>query len=131
MEQACNESWPVCNQIAGCLLGTQSYVKGRIPASTRTIIHLDEPSTVAVSLFLDSVGSSGTQTTLVFYEGSCRGRTPVVVTGVEFTQEVEKLGAFARSADLTELGDHLIEFSSDAQAEYLLKIDVTPTRNTL
>ena len=34
----------------------------------------------------------------------------------------------SRDADLSGVGDHLIEFESDARARYLMKVDVLPLR---
>ena len=41
----------------------------------------------------------------------------------------EKFGEFSREADLTGVGDHLIDFTSDMQARYVLKVEVLPLRN--
>jgi hypothetical protein len=41
---------------------------------------------------------------------------------------VEKTGEYIQQADLTGVGDHLVEFSSDMRARYAVKVEVEPTR---
>jgi hypothetical protein len=50
------------------------------------------------------------------------------MTGDAFVKENEDIGFVSRSDDLTGLGDHRIEFTSDVQARYDFKVDVTPLR---
>lgn len=123
---ACASPWPVCGELAGCLVGPESYIEGSFPATQRVIVRLNQPSTVTVKLFLDSVTSSGKQITLDFYEDGCKSRVRQEATGREFVQETEQVGWFSRSADLVGLGDHLIEVTSDAQAQFTMEVDVTP-----
>lgn len=124
----CNESWPVCATFAGCLIGGQSYVTGRFPGDGRFIVQLAEPSTVTVSFFLENVSAAGDQLYLDFFEDHCRSRIRVAVEGREFVGESDRVGEFRRSAVLTGLGDHLIEFQSNAQLDYTVKVDVVPRR---
>jgi hypothetical protein len=128
VEDTCGGQWPICDRIAGCLLGDQSYITGRFPGDRVIGIHLFEPSTVTLSFLLEDVGASGTQTSINFFEDRCRSRVRVELTGKAFVGEADKAGFVKREADLTGKDDHLIEFSSDAQAHYLLKVDVVPVR---
>ena len=130
IEDSCNQAWPVCSTVAGCLLGTQSYMSGRFPGTAQFIVQLAEPSSVSISVYLDGVTSTGTEASLTYYESGCQGRVPNKVTGTEFTKESDQVGFFTRSASLQDIGDHLVTFRSDAQAEYVLKVDVTPLRAT-
>jgi hypothetical protein len=124
----CNQSWPVCDLVAGCVIGNESYVQGRLPGTLRVIVRLDEPSNVSVALFLKDTTGAGTQAVFTFYEAGCTARTRVEMTGDVFVKENEDLGFVARSQDLTTLGDHRVEFTSDVQARYDFKLDVTPLR---
>ncbi len=124
----CDETWPVCNQIAGCLIGSESYLEGRLPGEVRFIVQVPEPSKVNVSFFVESASAAGDETAINFYEDRCRSRVRESVTGKKFLGEAEQFGVFSREALLTGLGDHLIEIISDAQVRYSLKVDVTPTR---
>ena len=68
------------------------------------------------------------ETAIDFFEDGCRSRIRQTISGQAFVGEQEQLGYVVRSADLTGVGDHLINFESDAQAEYLFTIEVVPDR---
>src|SRR6266851_4493270 len=95
VKDSCDRNWPICSQIAGCLLGTPSYIEGRLPGSTQFIVQLAEPSTVRLHVFVG---------------------------------ENDQLGEFMREADLFGLGDHLVNFTSDTDCRYTLKVDVEAKR---
>jgi hypothetical protein len=127
-EDACDGTWPVCSTQVGCLLGDTSYISGRFPGKNQVAYQLFEPSTVTVTFFLTDIAGAGEQTTLNFYEGSCRSRVTVDLTGKVLISESTQAGQVSRSADLSDKGDHLLEIESDARLNYLLKLDVLPLR---
>jgi hypothetical protein len=124
----CGGQWNVCATTAGCILGDRSYVAGRFPGTNRAVVTLFEPSQVTVSFYLSETTGSGLETVVNFHEGSCAARTRVAMTGAAFVAESQQVGLVARSADLSSLGDHLVEVQSDARTRYLLKVDVLPLR---
>jgi hypothetical protein len=124
----CDESWPICDGIAGCILGDTSYREGHFPGEGRFIVRLAEPSVVRLSFLLEETLAAGEQTVLTWYEDGCRGRIRQEISGRNFVAESDRLDGFSREADLNAVGDHLIEFSSDTQARYVLKVDVLPKR---
>ena len=124
----CTQQWPICDKIAGCLLGDQSYIEGRFPGNRLIGVQVFEPSTVTVSFQLEDVGASGDETAINFFEDRCRSRTRITIVGRTFLGENDKIGFVSRSADLSGIGDHLIEFSSDAHAHYLMTVRVLPIR---
>lgn len=124
----CSEPWEVCSQIAGCLVGEESYLEGRFPGEVRFIVQTPEPSRVKVSFFVEDARAAGDETAINFFEDRCRSRVRESVSGRSFLGEAEQFGEFSREALLTGLGDHLIEITSDAQARYSLKVEITPTR---
>lgn len=126
VQDLCNGTWPVCGTTAGCYIGSESFVEGGFPGEQRFVIHLDQPSTVRVRVLLDGVASAGTETRIDFFEAGCASRVQDTATGIDFTDEAERLGEFDRSADLDSIGDHLIQITSDAQAQYTLEVQVTP-----
>lgn len=124
----CNTEWPVCDTIAGCLLGDSSYIEGNFPTNRKIAVQLFEPSTVTVSFFPQRVAGAGLETSINFFEDRCRSRVRVAVEGRTFIGESEQSSFVKRSVDLSGVGDHLIEFTSDARMQYLMKIDVQPLR---
>jgi len=125
----CDAAWPVCSTMAGCILGPESYAEGRFPGQGRFIVQVPEAATVRVRFFLEEVIAAGEETVVTFHEEGCRARIRQSVSGRTALDTVEKQGEFSREADLTGVGDHLIEFSSDMQARYVMKVEVVPQRN--
>ena len=126
--EQCNESWPVCDLVAGCIVGNESYLTGLFPGTRRVIVRLDEASQVTASFFLKNIAAEGTTTTLTFYEGGCNSQIRVDLTGKAFVNEAQTVGFVARNENLNDVGDHRFEFVSDTQAEYDFKLDVVPLR---
>lgn len=125
----CDASWPVCSQMAGCILGPESYAEGRFPGEGKFIVRVPEASTLKVSFFLEEVTAAGEETVVTFHEEGCRARKREAITGRLAVDSMERAGQFTREADVTGVGDHLIEFQSDMQARYVVKVEVTPLRN--
>src|SRR5262249_15756807 len=123
----CNESYSVCNQIASCFIGDDSYIEGRFPGEGRIIVRLEQPSTVTVSFFFDNITAVGTLTSIVWNETGCTANTRVDVPGQTVAAEANQTGVFERSENLLENDEHLIFFKSDLEATYLMKVDVIPT----
>ncbi len=128
MLDQCNESWPVCDLVAGCIIGNESYITGRFPGTGRVIVRIAEASAITMSFYLKNVAAGGTTTTLLFYEGGCQDRTRLDLNGDAFVQEAQNIGYVSRTENLTDVGDHRLEFTSDAQANYDFKLDVEPLR---
>lgn len=124
----CNGEWNVCDTTVGCFLGDRSYIEGRFPGENKVAIQLFEPSEVTVSFYLSETAGTGDETVLNFFETSCSSRVRVPVTGRSFVGEAEQKGFVSRSAELSGIGDHLIDVESDARTKYLMKIDVLPLR---
>jgi hypothetical protein len=128
-KDTCDAQWPVCSNVAGCILGQESYSEGRLPGKGQFIVQLPEASTVRVHFYLEDVVAAGEETVVTFHEEGCRARTRQSVSGRAALDSAEKFGEFIREADLTGVGDHLVEFESDMQARYVLKVEVQPLRN--
>jgi hypothetical protein len=125
----CDAQWPVCSRVAGCILGAESYMEGRLPGRAQFIVQLQEASTVRVRLFLEDVLAAGEETVMTFHEEGCRARVRAPASGRTVLDFAEKVGEFSREAELTGVGDHLVELDSDLQARYVLKVEVEPLRN--
>lgn len=128
VEDTCSQQWPICDKIAGCLLGEAGFIEGRFPGTRLIGVQVFEPSKVRLSFQLENVGAAGEETSINFFEDKCRSRTRVTISGRSFVGENDTTGLVKREAELSGVGDHLIEFTSDVRAEYILKVDVIPTR---
>jgi hypothetical protein len=125
---SCDGEWSVCATTVGCFLGDRSYVEGRFPGRNKVGIRLFEPSEVTVSFYLSETAGTGEETVINFFETSCSNRVRVPVSGRSFVGEAQQKGFVARSAELSGIGDHLIDVESDARTRYLMKVDVLPLR---
>ncbi len=125
---SCDGEWPVCSTTVGCFVGDRSYVEGRFPGKNSLGIQIFEPSEVTVGLYLFESAGQGEQTVFNFFEQSCSSRVRVEVTGRTLLGEAAKIGWVNRKAELSGVGDHLIEVESDSRTRYLMKIDVLPLR---
>lgn len=128
VKDACDRNWPICSQIAGCLLGDQSYIEGRFPGNGKFVVQLAEASTVRVHMFVEDVRASGAETAINFFETGCVDRVRQSATGQVLVGENDQLGQFVREADLFGVGDHLISFNSDTECHYTLKVEVQARR---
>lgn len=129
VKDSCDASWPVCSEVAGCILGDESYSEGRFPGRGRFIVQVPEAATVRVSFYLEEVLATGEETIVTVHEEGCRARTRQATAGRTVADSMEKFGAFVREVDVTGVGDHLVEFESDMQARFAMKVDVIPLRN--
>ncbi|NNB87164.1 hypothetical protein HJC10_35335 [Corallococcus exiguus] len=124
----CKASWPVCSEYAGCILGPESYSEGRFPGRGQVLVRVPEASTIKVSFYLEEVTAAGEETAITVHEEGCRARQRKASTGRAALDQMEKFAVFTQQADVTGVGDHLVEFDSDMQARYVVKVDVTPLR---
>jgi hypothetical protein len=122
----CNESWPVCDGYASCLLGAQSYTQGNFPGSGRIIVETVATSTIQLSFLLTDLSAAGGPFTIVWYEPGCTASVMTTVDGQVVAAESQAIGLFARSAQLNVAGYHLVTYQATTQASYLMKVDVTP-----
>lgn len=128
IEDSCGGAWNVCNTTVGCFVGDRSYIEGRFPGKNKLGIQIFEPSEVTIGLFLFDTAGAGEETVMNFFEDSCGSRVRVTVTGRTLVGEAEKVGWVSRKAELTGIGDHLLDVDSDARTRYLMKVDVLPLR---
>lgn len=120
----CNESWPVCDGYASCLLGSESYTSGNLPGSGRIIVETVAPSNIQLSFLFSDLTAAGGDFSIVWWEPGCTDAVRTTVDGQTVAGESQSIGIFARSAQLNVAGYHLVTYTSTTQASYLLKVDV-------
>ncbi len=125
----CNGTWPVCTTIAGCVVNNSTYLEGTFPGPRRMIVRTRSQATIKVSVYLKSEGATGHETSINWNDASCGMVATETLTGADFFKEFEAQGTFTRTKSVSQEGDHLITFSSDSTADYLLKLDITETGN--
>jgi hypothetical protein len=113
----CEDNIPAADgQIARCVLESNQYLQGTFPGSQLFIIRVTEPTQITFSFELSNRISSGTMLTLTSTEPDGSGESSYVSQGDLFQQG----GVVSFPITMTEAGDHLIQFSSDAYCSYVL-----------
>jgi hypothetical protein len=127
---ACTSTVPVCSTTAGCVLDGTNYAAGNFAqgATQRVIVRTTVPSEIDVSLFFVTESSPGTDTEVTWYEVGCTDRFSVDSNGVDVFASAGPDRVWLSKQQVFTDGDHLVEVFSDAQADYLLKVDVKPTQ---
>lgn len=128
--QSCIGQVPVCVTQAGCVLDGGRYTRGNFAqgSTLRTIVRTTVPSEIEVLLFFRTEASPGTDTEIAWNEVGCRNRTSQQSGGVDVFAEAGEGRVWSRKQQVFTPGDHLVEVFSDAQAEYLLKVNVRATQ---
>lgn len=124
----CNATVPVCSSTAGCVLDATNYTSGSFAqgGTRRFIVRTVSAADVEVELFWASEGTPGTDTEVGFYETGCSSRASKDSGGADVFNEAGPARIWKRLQRVDTAGDHLIEVFSDAQADYLLRVNVTP-----
>jgi hypothetical protein len=126
----CTGQVPVCVTQAGCVLDASGYTRGNFAqgSTLRMVVRTTVPSVIEVLLYFRTEGSPGTDTEIAWNEVGCRTRTSLQSGGVDVFAEAGEGRIWSRKQQVFTPGDHLVEVFSDAQAEYLLKVNVQPTQ---
>ena len=120
----CTQSIPAaCGDIAHCVLDDDQYLQGTFPGSQIFVIRATEPEQVTVSFQFDNRISPGTTLTLTSTEPDCSGESTYMSPGDIF-QLAGASGVLSFPITMTETGDHLIQFTSDAYCSYQLSYQV-------
>jgi hypothetical protein len=123
----CNGNNPVCNTVVGCTLTDSSYIQGQFPGGGKFMVQLTGPSTVELHFFLSNPTAAGSKLFITWFESGCTTEFQTSVPGNVFVGEAQQgNGSFVRSQELVAPGDHLIEFSADATAQYTAKVVILP-----
>ncbi len=130
IQDPCSQTWPVCNTVAGCILGETNYVGGNFPGSFTFIVTTQAPSTISVNVYLQTVTAAGTTTTITWFETGCSASFPQTFPGNVFVGETQDQGVFTASQAVVGIGDHEVTIVSDATASFLLSVDIVPTTGT-
>jgi len=117
---ACQDSIPApCGAIAHCVLDSDQYLQGNFPSSQTFIIHTATPQQVTFSFQFNDRISAGTGFTLTSSEPDCSEQSEYTSMGDLFELSGAS-GVLSFPITMTEPGDHLIRFNSDAYCSYQL-----------
>jgi hypothetical protein len=120
----CTENYLVCSITAQCILDGDEYLQGSFPSTQRFIVTTQGEVDITVSILFASRGSSGVDTHIFWYEPNCLDREEWSSDGIDIFREAGEDGIIEQTARMTQFGNHMIEVSSDAFADYFIKTDV-------
>jgi len=125
---ACNATVPVCSTTAGCVLDATNYTSGSFAqgGTRRFIVRTTSAANIEVGVFFVTEGTPGTDTEVGWYEVACSARANADSGGADVFAEAGPDRIWKRTQRVDTVGDHLVEVFSDAQADYLLRVIVTP-----
>lgn len=120
----CEDTFPVCQTTAGCLLSESKYIDGSFPGQRQVIVKAPAEAIIHVEVFFVDQTAAGVDTEIRWHEPACfdtyiwnsEGRDVFLLAGSSLTLSV--------SQQVFEDGDHLIEIFSDAVADYRLRIRI-------
>ena len=116
----CNASIPApCGSIAHCALDSDQYLSGHFPGSQTFILRTTTPQRVTFFFQFDDRISAGTVLSLTSSEPDCAEQSSYTSQGDLFSLS-GATGVLSFPITMTEPGDHLIQFSSDAYCSYQL-----------
>lgn len=125
----CEDTFPVCQTTAGCLLGEGRYIEGRFPGQKQFIVPAPADAVVRVEVFFTDQSAAGVDTEIRWHEPGCfetyrwnsEGRDIFLLAGPN--------RVLSQSQQVLQGGDHLVEILSDAVADYLLRVQVDVTED--
>jgi len=116
----CQDNVPAaCGTIAHCVLDSDQYLQGNFPGSQTFVIRTTGPERVTFSFTFDNRVSPGSGLTLTATEPDCSEKSTYTSQGDIF-EIAGASGIISFPLTMTEPGDHLIQFSSDAYCSYEL-----------
>jgi hypothetical protein len=116
----CQESFPApCGSIAHCVLASNEYLQSTFPGSQIFVVRTTSPTRVTFSFEFTNRISAGTMLTLTSSEPDCSERSVYTSTSDIFMLAGAS-GVLSFPITMTEPGDHLIQFNSDAYCSYQL-----------
>jgi hypothetical protein len=122
--ERCDMTFPICQTTAGCTMGATRYIEGKFPGTREFIVNTPEDSIITVEIFFKTELATGVETRILWNEPGCFDTYEYESEGRDIFEEAGNDQIFSQSRQVYLPGDHLIEVTSDALAEYALRIKV-------
>ncbi len=123
----CDNAIPVCSYTAGCrMIEGENYIEGTFPGYRSFIVPTSGEASIAVIFYFRSQEAPGSDTEIVWYEPGCRDSVNHYLEGIDLFRQVGSDRQWTVVGAVYQEGDHLVEIRSDAAAEFMVKIEVSP-----
>ena len=123
--QICDSNLPTaCGLAARCVLDDTHYLQGRFPSARRFIVRTAGEATIRFQLLLTDEHTPGTELQFIVHEPGCGDRQTWDSAGQDPFRLTGGDGVLSVPVHVTQPGDHLVEFVSDAYCAYALKLNL-------
>jgi hypothetical protein len=125
---SCNDAIPVCTTTAACELDGTNYAAGSFTQGTtlRAIVTTTGAAAIDTQLFFVNEGTPGTDTEISIFEAACTAQVNQDSGGTDIFRTAGDSRVWSATLNVDTAGDHLLEVFSDAQADYLVSVTITP-----
>jgi hypothetical protein len=117
----CQQTIPAaCGGTAHCVLGGDEYLQGFFPGTQTFVVRTDTPRNVTFSFVFQDRRAAGTGLTLTSTEPDCSEQSSYASQGDLF-ELAGASGVLEFPIQMTNAGDHLVTFHSDAYCSYEMR----------
>lgn len=125
----CDNAVPVCSYTAGCRLAEgDNYMQGVFPGYYNVIVPTAGEANISVLFYFRSQEAPGSDTEVIWNEPGCHDSYNYYTEGIDLFRQVGSDRLWTVSNRVYQEGDHMLEITSDASAEFLLKIELDPVQ---
>jgi hypothetical protein len=125
IENRCNGAIPVCGLQAGCVLGTDQYLRGEFPGGQNLIVRTEvEQARLVARLLLIDPMAPGTELLVKACSTDCGKCEKNLSTDVNLFDLAGDDNIVESHLDVEGIGDHRVEIFSDMTSEFLFTVDI-------
>lgn len=125
IEKRCNDTVPICNKKASCVLLDDQYLHDHFPGGKIFMIRTDEEQTRMFARFLlIEPRAPGTELLVRVHSTSCGSFAEGTTKDQDLFDYAGDDGLIEYELDVEGRGDHLVEIFSDMSSEFLFRFDI-------
>jgi hypothetical protein len=115
---------PECGTAPRCVLAADEYLNGKFPGAKRFVVRTEGAAKVTFHLLLENPKGSGTELLLRMQESNCSDLYSYDNMGRDIVQQANNDGVIKIELQVLRGGDHPVELTSDAYADWSLIAEV-------
>ena len=124
IEKRCNDSVPICNKKASCVLLDDQYLHDDFPGGKIFMIRTEDESTTMFARFLlIEPRAPGTELLVRVHSTSCGSFAEGSTRDQDLFDYAGDDGLIEYELEVEGRGDHLVEIFSDMSSEFLFRFD--------
>lgn len=122
---------PQCGSAPRCELTADEYLNGKFPGARRFIVRTEGAAKITFSLLLEHAKGAGTELLLRVQESNCSAIYTYDNMNRDIIELADNDGILKIRLDVQRGGDHPVEITSDAFADWSLIAEVENVKPTL